>query len=70
MTLKVEATYEEGVLRLAEAVPLKDRERVQVVIHTEPTTAEQTAGLLRWTGDPEDLRRIAEDDEFGILEAR
>ena len=30
----------------------------------------RTAGLLRWTGDPEDLRRIAEDDEFGVMEAR
>ncbi len=26
-------------------------------------------GLLRWTGDAETLRRVAEDDEFGILES-
>jgi len=26
-------------------------------------------GLIGWTGDPEALRRIAEDDEFGIQEA-
>jgi hypothetical protein len=25
--------------------------------------------MLKWTGDPEILRRIAEDDEFGILES-
>ena len=33
-----------------------------------PTWAERTAGLLRWTGNSEDLRRIAEGDEFGIEE--
>ena len=26
-------------------------------------------GLLGWTGDPEILRKIAEDDEFGVLES-
>jgi predicted DNA-binding antitoxin AbrB/MazE fold protein len=26
----------------------------------------QSAGLLRWTGDPEVLRKIAEDPQFGI----
>jgi hypothetical protein len=30
---------------------------------------ERSYGLIRWTGDPEILRQIAEDDEFGILEA-
>jgi predicted DNA-binding antitoxin AbrB/MazE fold protein len=70
MTLNVEATYENGVLKLAELLPLEEHQKVQVAIHTEPSRAERTAGLLRWTGDPEDLRRIAEDDEFGIMEAR
>ena len=70
MTLTVEATYEDGILRLSEPVPLKDHDIVQVTIHTGPSRAELTAGLLRWTGDSRILRRIAEDDEFGILEAR
>lgn len=30
----------------------------------------RTAGLLGKTGDTEILRRIAEDDEFGVLEAQ
>ena len=25
--------------------------------------------MLKWTGDPEVLRRIAEDDEFSVLES-
>jgi predicted DNA-binding antitoxin AbrB/MazE fold protein len=69
MTLTVEATYENGMLKLSQPVPLKDHEKVQITIHTEPSRAERTAGLLRWTGDPQDLRRLAEDEEFGIQEA-
>jgi len=70
MTLTVEATYEAGVLRLSEPVPLRDHDKVEVTIHTGSSRAELSAGLLRWTGDPAILRRIAEDDEFGILESR
>ena len=35
----------------------------------EDSWAERTAGILQWTGDPEVLRRVAEDDEFSILES-
>jgi hypothetical protein len=35
-----------------------------------PTWAERTAGILQWAGDFEELRRVVEDDEFGIREAR
>ena len=70
MTLTVEATYENGVLRPAQPLPLEEHQRVEVAIHTEPSRAERTAGLLRWTGNSEDLRRIAEEDEFGVMEAR
>ena len=70
MTLKVQATYEDGVLKPAEPLPLEEHQKVEVAIHTEPSRAERTAGLLRWTGDPEDLRRIAEDDELAFTEAR
>lgn len=34
MTITVEATYEDGVLKPAEPLPLADRQRVEVVIHT------------------------------------
>ena len=71
MTLTVDATYENGMLKLAEPVPLKDQEKVKVTILSGTSRADLTAGMLwLWTGDPEDLRRLAEDDEFGILEAR
>ncbi len=69
MTLTVEAVYENGVLKPTQTLPLKEHEKVRITIEPELTWAERTAGMLRWTGDPEVLRRIAEDDEFGILES-
>jgi predicted DNA-binding antitoxin AbrB/MazE fold protein len=70
MTLTVEAIYENGVLRTLQSLPLKEHEKVTVTIEAAGTWTERTAGMLKWTGDFEDLRRIVEDDEFGIREAR
>jgi predicted DNA-binding antitoxin AbrB/MazE fold protein len=69
MPITVEATYENGVLKPTEPLPIKEHERVRLIIEPALTWAERTAGMLQWTGDPEVLRRIAEDDEFGILES-
>ena len=69
MSITVEATYENGVLRPLQPLPLQEHEKVKVTVHTDSSVAEQTAGMLKWTGDPEILRQIAEGDEFGILEA-
>jgi predicted DNA-binding antitoxin AbrB/MazE fold protein len=35
MTLTIEAIYENGVLRPAQALPLKEHEKVAIVIHTQ-----------------------------------
>jgi predicted DNA-binding antitoxin AbrB/MazE fold protein len=70
MPLTVEAIYENGVLRPAQPLPLKEHETVRITIEPRPSCAERTSGILHWTGDFEDLRRIVEDDEFGIREAR
>ena len=75
MNLTVEATYEDGVLKPAQPLPLAEHERVRVAIHrtadvrTAVDVVERSYGLLRWTGDPETVRRVAEDDEFSILES-
>lgn len=68
MSLQLEATFEDGVLKFDEAPPLKDHERVTITIQSRATRAEQSYGLIGWTGDPQVLRRIAEDDECGIQE--
>jgi predicted DNA-binding antitoxin AbrB/MazE fold protein len=69
MTLTVEAIYENGVLKLDNPLPLPDHARVQVIVQVKQSVARESAGMLRWHGDWETLRRIAEDDEFGIMES-
>ncbi len=69
MSLTIDAVYENGVLKPAHPLPLRDQEKVRLTIEPELTWAERTAGMIQWTGDPEILRHIAEDDEFGILES-
>jgi predicted DNA-binding antitoxin AbrB/MazE fold protein len=67
--MEVIATYENGVLKLDNPLPLEEHQRVKVIVHEEISRAERSYGLLGWTGDPEVVRRIAEDDEFGVLGA-
>ena len=64
MTLTVEAVYENGVLKPARSLPLKEQERVQVIVQTASDWVTETAGMIPWTGDHETLRRLAEDVEF------
>jgi predicted DNA-binding antitoxin AbrB/MazE fold protein len=75
MPLTVEAVYENGVLKPVQPLPLQEQERVQVTVQ-RPADVQAALdavrrgfGLLRWTGDVETLRRVAEDDEFCILES-
>lgn len=70
MTITVEAIYENGVLKPIQPLPLKDREKVKITVHSPVSIARQTAGMIPWTGDPDLLERIACDDEFGIRESR
>lgn len=73
MNLIVEAIYQDGVLKPAQPLPLRENERVQVSIQTAidrrdaVEAAQKSYGLVRWSGDPDTLQHIAEDDEFGIL---
>ena len=66
MPLQIEATYEDGVLKLDEALPLMEHQRVLVTIQPQTSRARQSYGLIGWTGDPEVLRQIASDDDFGV----
>jgi len=73
--LIVEATYENGVLKPAQPLPLKEREKVEIVIRTPQQiqaaveAVKRSAGMIPWYGDIETLTRIAVDPEFGIEEA-
>ena len=61
MSPEIEATYEDGVLKLDQPLPLKEHERVLVTVKPKTSRLQQLVGLLRWSGDPDVLRRIAED---------
>jgi predicted DNA-binding antitoxin AbrB/MazE fold protein len=69
MSLRVEAVYQNGVLKLAQPLPLAEHERVIVTIEPAVSLARQTAGMVPWSGDVETLERLARDPDFGILES-
>jgi predicted DNA-binding antitoxin AbrB/MazE fold protein len=64
MTLTVEAIYENGVLKPALPLPLKERDRVQLTIETPPLDILQCEGILGWKGTSEELAPFALDPEF------
>lgn len=63
MTMSVEAIYENGVLKLAQSLPLPDQAKVRITIEQGPSTAQQTAGMIGWTGDAETFERIMVESE-------
>ena len=69
MTMTVDAIYENGVLKPARPLPLREREQVTFTIESATSLARQTAGMIPWTGDWKTLERLARDPEFGILES-
>ena len=74
MTITVEATYENGVLRLTGPLPLKEHEKVQVTVHTPATiqaaveAVQRSYGLLGWTGDAAAFDRLLQESEHDFLE--
>jgi predicted DNA-binding antitoxin AbrB/MazE fold protein len=69
MSLIVDATYEKGVLKLDKPLPLQENQRVTVMVQETEPVSQLTYGLIGWVGDPEVVRRIALDPEFGIQES-
>jgi predicted DNA-binding antitoxin AbrB/MazE fold protein len=64
MPLTVEAVYENGMLKLAQPLPLKEHEKVRVTVHTSRTWAELSAGMMGWTGSAEDADCFAMSPEL------
>jgi predicted DNA-binding antitoxin AbrB/MazE fold protein len=69
MSLTVEAVYENGTLKLARPLPLKEHERVRVTVEPQISWAERTAGIIKWTGDVKTLEHLALDPEFDPQES-
>jgi predicted DNA-binding antitoxin AbrB/MazE fold protein len=68
MAFTVEAVYENGVLKPAQPLPFQEHEKVRVTVQPMLSRARQTAGLLRWTGDPALLERFIRDPELDASE--
>ena len=69
MSLDVDATYENGVLKLDQPLPLGDHQRVKVTVHETLNRARESYGLIGWTGDPEVVRKLALDPEYSVQES-
>jgi predicted DNA-binding antitoxin AbrB/MazE fold protein len=63
MTVEVEATFENGVLKPTQPLPLQEGQRVRIVIDTGPSRVSQCRGLVPWNGSAEDLESLAESPE-------
>ena len=59
MTITVEATYENGILRPAKPLALKESQKVLVTVQTQPADILQAYGLLGWKGDAETVEQFA-----------
>jgi len=68
--LVVEATFEDGVLKPAEPLPLKQHDKVRLTVEelAAVTPVRAGFGLLRWTGAIEDLDSLIEDVDNDPLE--
>jgi predicted DNA-binding antitoxin AbrB/MazE fold protein len=66
MAHRVEAVYEGGLLRLTEPLPLKEHEKVQVVVYAGPSRVRETAGLMGWTGPADLAEHFATDPKLGF----
>jgi predicted DNA-binding antitoxin AbrB/MazE fold protein len=60
MTITIEATYENGVLRPAQPLPLREREKVELVIRTAQGPSDATAA------PPSHVRREALQRLLGL----
>ena len=69
MAITVEAIYENGVLKPAQPLPLKERERVTLRVDPTVSRARRTAGLMQWTGSIEAADFIATSPELDPQES-
>ena len=64
MALTIEAVYENGVLKPSQPLPFREHETVRVTVSSASNWVQESAGILKWTGSPEELQRFAEDPEL------
>jgi predicted DNA-binding antitoxin AbrB/MazE fold protein len=63
MSLQVEATFQDGVLKPAQQLPLQEGQRVTITIQPVISAARRFCGSLRWTRDPAELQAYLNDPD-------
>jgi len=64
MSITVEATYENGVLKPARPLPLKEHEQVQITVHSRLTNLADLYGMMGFKGTVEEADYFAMDPEL------
>ncbi len=63
MKLIIEAVYENGVLKPAQPLPLKEHEKVRITVEHASSPLLQAYGIVGWTGTHEELEHILAETE-------
>ena len=63
MSLEIEVTYENGILKPSQELPLQEGQKVTITIKPVGSAAKRFCGSLRWTRDPEELQRYLNDPD-------
>ena len=68
MAITVEAVYENGMLKLAQPLPLREHEKVRVTIQQGDTPLLRAYGIMGFTGSAEEAEYFALSDDLDPLE--
>ena len=63
MPLEVQATYENGVFKPLQNLPLEEGQKFNLTIQAVGSAARRFCGSLRWTRNPEELQRYLNDPD-------
>lgn len=61
--MEIEATYEGGVLKPSQSLPLQEGQKVTVTIQPTGNAVKRFCGSIRWNREPEELRRFLDDPD-------
>jgi predicted DNA-binding antitoxin AbrB/MazE fold protein len=64
MTLTIEATYENGVLKPSQPLPLKEKDKVRITIEPAESPLLKAYGIMGFKGTAEEAEHVALAPEF------
>ncbi len=66
MSITVEATYENGVVKPARPLPLKEHEQVQITVQSRVSNLADLYGIMGFKGTVEEADYFAMDPELAF----